>query len=120
MIYLRPESVKLAIELLDDRELRPSWPLHVQEAEFKPKEGGGNEKKKKGAPVNKMNKKASEARQLQFRGNLFLFSFSFCFFHSPHTRRALSWTDKKAKGPTVVVLKNMFTAEEEEVALRSL
>ncbi|GAA5805590.1 hypothetical protein HPULCUR_011110 [Helicostylum pulchrum] len=92
--YFKEESVPLAIDLLDEAELRPgqaSTKMHVQKAVFKEKEPV--EKKKSTTGKLKAKKKM---QQLQ---------------------RKLDWIDeeggkKQEKFAKIVILKNMYTQEE--------
>ncbi|KAI8384907.1 uncharacterized protein BYT42DRAFT_564017 [Radiomyces spectabilis] len=93
--FFKEESVPLAIELLDDAELRlgdPSTKINVQEAVFKEKQNVGQTNGKP-APKTKVKKKL---HQLQ---------------------RKLDWVDneegkKTEKFAKIVILKNMYTHEE--------
>ncbi|KAI8913557.1 hypothetical protein EDD86DRAFT_187279 [Gorgonomyces haynaldii] len=93
VVYLREESVDLAIELLDESKLRPDEPhiIRVQEAEFK-------EKKEPKQQVDKKRKTKAFEKQM----------------------KQLDWDEetqvssKKQKIEKTVILKNMFTLKELE------
>ncbi|KAI8333267.1 hypothetical protein EDC96DRAFT_20206 [Choanephora cucurbitarum] len=93
--YFKEESVPLAIDLLDDSELRPGvngTKINVQKAVFKEKEQPA-EKKKSTAAKTKVKRKI---QQLQ---------------------RKFDWVDeetgkKQEKFAKIVILKNMYTQEE--------
>ncbi|KAI7855659.1 hypothetical protein BDC45DRAFT_505574 [Circinella umbellata] len=95
--YFKEESVPLAINLLDESELRlgdPKTIIKVQKAEFKEKEP--SEDKKKNQSTNNKNKTKKRLHQLQ---------------------RKLDWVDEEGGKKTekfnkIVILKNMYTQEE--------
>ncbi|KAI9263294.1 hypothetical protein BDA99DRAFT_509858 [Phascolomyces articulosus] len=99
--YFKEESVPLAINLLDESELRlgdPKTVIKVQKAEFKEKEPSADKKKNQSTNKNKTKKRL---HQLQ---------------------RKLDWVDeesgKKAeKFNKIVILKNMYTQEELDVSV---
>ncbi|CAO3643067.1 unnamed protein product [Cunninghamella echinulata] len=92
--YFKEESIPLAIDLLDDSELRlgdPSTKIKVQKAVFKEK--APSTEKKQQAPKNKAKKK----------------------LHQLH--RKLDWVEdesgkKNEKFSKIVILKNMYTQQE--------
>ncbi|KAI9304259.1 hypothetical protein BJ944DRAFT_163904 [Cunninghamella echinulata] len=92
--YFKEESIPLAIDLLDDSELRlgdPSTKIKVQKAVFKEK--APSTEKKQQAPKNKVKKK----------------------LHQLH--RKLDWIEdesgkKNEKFSKIVILKNMYTQQE--------
>ncbi|KAI9359038.1 hypothetical protein BD770DRAFT_320151 [Pilaira anomala] len=94
--YFKEESVPLAIDLLDEAELRPgqaSTKMHVSKAVFKEKEIPAEEKKKS------MTGKAMAKKKIQ------------------QLKRKLDWVDeeggkKQEKFSKIVILKNMYTQEE--------
>ncbi|KAI8990798.1 hypothetical protein BDF20DRAFT_812538 [Mycotypha africana] len=95
--YFKEESVPLAIDLLDEAELRPgekTSKLNVQKAVFKQKDNTTTEQKKKS-----MSSKMKAKKKLQ------------------QMQRKLDWVEsdvgkKQEKFAKIVILKNMYTQEE--------
>lgn len=95
--YVRPESVELAVEILNGGLLRPGWPMTITKAVFQQKsvgndgvEGGG------GGPVKR--RKVNEAKIKVARAAV---------------KQALSWAEADdtglgGKALRIVVVKNMF------------
>jgi len=81
--YYRPESVNLAIQLLDDSEIKPGRKITVQEAIWEKKEGVKQPQKKK---------KRRDKKQKLY-----------------NQEQELSWEEKEIKH---VVFKNMFQPSE--------
>jgi len=61
--YYRPESVDIALKILDESQIRPGFPIKVQRAVFQPG-GGGTEKKKKKKKVSSKTKLYDQAKEL--------------------------------------------------------
>lgn len=96
--YLHPDSVSLAIELLDESEIRPGCKIHVQKAEFQMKgtEYQATKKQRTEAPpMTKVHKKLLQSQ-----------------------KQELSWDEEEAvsskTGLRIVILKYMFTLDEVE------
>eukprot|EP00029_Vermamoeba_vermiformis_P002100 TRINITY_DN12494_c0_g1_i1.p1 TRINITY_DN12494_c0_g1~~TRINITY_DN12494_c0_g1_i1.p1 ORF type:complete len:366 (-),score=108.07 TRINITY_DN12494_c0_g1_i1:24-1040(-) len=81
--YFRPESVPLAINLLDDTEFKPGFVIKVAEASFEHKKGQGGQKKK-GKPSKKKKKLYNQEQEL-------------------------GWEDKESR---IVVIKHLFHPSE--------
>nr|CAB3254690.1 HIV Tat-specific factor 1 homolog [Phallusia mammillata] len=93
--YLKRESVELAMQILDDMEIRKGYKLHIEEAEFQLK--GNYDVTKKPKMLSKKEKKKLQKEQekkLDWRLN--------------RAEETLSKTDR------VVILKNMFDPSEFE------
>jgi len=91
--YYKPESVPLAIQILDETEIKPGFKIKIEEAHFEGKAGGEAVKKKK------LDKKVIKQRLQKMEKKLQWFEES---------------SGPKPKYARVVILKHMFTLEEIE------
>jgi len=99
--YVRPESVELAVEILNGGLLRPGWPISITKAVFQQKAGGNNGGEGGGGgPVKR--RKVNEAKVKVARAA---------------AKQALSWSEADdtglgGKALRIVVVKNMFYPTE--------
>ncbi|KAL0241709.1 hypothetical protein GEMRC1_006944 [Eukaryota sp. GEM-RC1] len=104
--FLRPESVFLCIQLLDDTPLRPNTPnIHVEEASSEPKPKQSSSSDPKEPRPSRASTISARERRRRFKKQY---------------QQALGWGDPTSTlppGQRVVVLKNMFTLEEVEEEL---
>jgi len=127
VVYFKEDSVNLAINILDDAELRfgePSTRMSVQRAEFghKNDNAGGESKPRKVVDRKKTTKRIGRMQKYV------LFSYH-CGGSQRHARKLEEWVDEDNFGPAiteedthisanknsrVVVLKHMFTLKEIE------
>lgn len=110
VIYFKPESVPLAVELMDDTKIRPTDErnIKVQKADYSYKKNHSNESSQNGAEQERGTEKkkqltAAEKRKIQKLNN-----------------KLADWDDDDydkdvpKKNPRVVVLKHVFTLRELE------
>ncbi|SRR6266851_3327277 len=127
VVYFKEDSVSLAINILDDAELRlgePSTRMSVQRAEFghKNDNAGGESKPRKVVNRNRTTKRIGRMQKY------FLYSYHYGGSQR-HARKLEEWVDEDNFGPAiteddthisanknsrVVVLKHMFTLKELE------
>lgn len=101
--FVRPESVELAVEILNEGMLRPGWPLNITKAVFHQKASTAGEKSKT-EPVKK--RRLNEAKAKVARAA---------------AKQALSWSEADdsglgGKALRIVVVKNMFEPSDCESA----
>ena len=99
--YVRPESVELAVEILNGGLLRPGWPMTITKAVFQQKAGGNNGGEGGGGGQVKR-RKVNEAKVKVARAA---------------AKQALSWSEADdtglgGKALRIVVVKNMFHPTE--------
>lgn len=127
VVYFKEDSVTLALNILDESELRlgdPKSIMHLARADFAHKHGGGGSAPASNQPRRVVDKKKATRRIVKmqkYEQSRYIFpSLSFC-------RKLEEWNDEDGFGPAlapeettankpgrVVVLKHMFTLQELE------
>ena len=87
--YFNEESVHMALDFLNGKEIRPGFPLQIERAVFKPK---GDEY------IPRTKKQIDELAKIKFKAN---------------KEKLFSWNEEEAtEGLRIVVLKNMFGVDD--------